>query len=630
VRRLATIILGSPLRTRVALFGLAGILAAALGFVLVKPLPAGHLIITWGYYYILAVFAAFVAFAVRVARSRRDAWVGWLRRPGWAGAAVAGGLAFAAWAEPFQHKILFDEFVIQGTAYELHAVKQVSTILRAYEINGTWVPIDPYLDKRPYFFPFLVSLVHDATGYRIANMFIVNFLFAGAFLALLYWLARQVAGRAPALLAVAAFASMPLFAQNATGSGMDLSNLTMLALAAALGILYLRVPSEERLCLLVYGALLLTESRYESGIFLFPVAFVVAAGWVRAGRVILPWPVVVAPLLLVPCAWHLKVISAEPVFWQLKDGQTSAFGWSNIASNLQGDLHYLFNTGPALANSWYVTVAGLAACAVLAVLEVRRRRAAGAAPVSAESLVLLAFGAGVLAHLAVLLVYWWARFDDLLASRFSLPLCTALVLALAVAVARLRQAGRPALRVALAGLAVWFLASGLPAMAYRAYTDENLIMQEILWEKAFVRTRPGPVLLFSNRSTIPFVLWKIPAIISAVGAERGEQIRYHLSQGTFREVLVLQSLKPSSAKGEYGVEPGDLMPASYHLETLAEKRFGTSIARISRIVSIDPLPAGAAKAAQGVPRATPLRLINAAQSDSEPAVAPATSSAESR
>src|SRR6202040_3065544 len=108
----------------------------------------------------------------------------------------------AVWSDSFKHKILFDEFVIQGTAYYMHITKQVSTILRAYNIAGTWLPIDPYLDKRPYFFPFLVSLLHDLTGYRIANMFALNVACAAALLGLLYWFAREIAGKAPAILAV--------------------------------------------------------------------------------------------------------------------------------------------------------------------------------------------------------------------------------------------------------------------------------------------------------------------------------------------------------------------------------------------------------------------------------------------
>lgn len=621
-------IAGSPGRLRLGLFALSGVLAVGVGFVAVAPIPAGHLIISWGYYYMLAVVSAFVFYALRLLSQRREVWKGWIRRPGLPGIAIGAGLLCAVWAEPFKHKILFDEYVIQGTAYEMHVTKQVSTILRTYEINGTWLSIDTFLDKRPYLFPFLVSLVHDLTGYRVANMFVVNLAFAGALLGLLYWLARQVAGRGPALLALALFATMPLFAQNATGAGMDLSNLAMLLLVASLAVLYLRAPSDDRLSVLVLGAVLLTESRYESGIFLFPVAFVVAAGWARAGRLILPWPALAAPLLLIPCAWHLRVLSAEPIFWQLQEGQTSAFGWSNIANNLRGDVHYFFNFGPSLANSWYLSIVGLAGAAWLAVQGVRRWRAP--APLSPAALVALAFGFGVLVHFGVLLLYWWARFDDLLASRFSLPLCVSFSILTAVLVRDLERLRLPALRVAAAGLGVWMLTGGLPAMALRTYTDENLVMQELDWEHELVATRPGPVLLISNRSTIPFILWHIPAVISAVGAQRGEQIRYHLAQGTFREVLVFQTLKPSSAKGEFGVEPGDAMPSNYHLQTLAERRFGSNIARVSRIVSIDPGPDDGKKPVHGPDRASPLRLISEIQSWSDPAVAPATSSAPSR
>jgi hypothetical protein len=625
VRRFTALVAGSPQRPRLLLFLLCGVLALAAGYLLVGPIAAGHLIIGWGYYYVLGVFSAFAFYALRVLRERRQVWAGWLRRPGWAGAALAGGLVFAVWSEPFKHKILFDEYVIQGTAYEMHVTKQVSTILRAYEINGTWLSIDTFLDKRPYFFPFLVSLLHDLTGYRTANLFAVNVACAGALLALLYWFSRQIAGAGPAVLAVALFATMPLFGQNATGAGMDLHNLTMVALVASLGVLYLRAPSDDRLTLLVLGAVLLAESRYESVIFVFPVAAIVASGWLRAGRIILPWPVVASPLLLVPYAWHSRVLASEPIFWQLQEGQTSAFGWSNIAKNLKGDLHFLFNAGPALADSWYLSAAGCCGLAWLGAVAWRRLRGGPRGALPAAPFVALAFGVGVAMHFCVLLMYWWARFDDILASRFALPMCLSFAVLAAALAGALRERGVPALRILAAGLGVWLLASGLPAMARRTYTDENLVMQELDWEHQLVASRPGPVLLVSNRSTIPFVLWHIPAIISAVGAQRGEQIRYHMGQGTFKEVLVVQTMRPTSPGGDYGVDPDDMMPAGYHMETVAEKRFGANLARLSRILSIDPQPEGAGRPDQGPSRPSPLRLISEIQSRSGPSVAPDTS-----
>jgi Dolichyl-phosphate-mannose-protein mannosyltransferase len=628
VRRFLALVAADPRRP--LLFGLCGVVALYVGCFAVTSITAGHMIISWGYYYILGVFSLFVFYALRLARSRAEVVRAWVRRPGVAGTAIVLGVLFAVWSDSFKHKILFDEFVIQGTAYTMHATKQVSTIIRAYNIAGTWVLIDPFLDKRPYFFPFLVSLVHDLTGYRLANIFAVNVALAWMLLALLYWFSLQVAGKGPAILAVALMATMPLFGQNATGAGMDLHNLAMIALVASLAVLYLRAPSDDRLSLLVLGSVLLTESRYESAIFMFPVALIVGAGWVRARRVILPWPVVIAPLLLVPCAWHSRVFAATPLFWQLQEGQTSPFGLANMLNNLEGDVAFLFNFGNELTNSWYLTLIGLAGLGWFLFLAWRRVRSRPRPQLPAADFVGIAFGAGVAGHFAVLLFYWWARFDDVMASRFALPLCLSFAILAAALVKGLQDRRIPALRLAAAGLAVWMATGGLPAMARRLYTDENLAMQEIDWEHQIIEARPGPILMISNKSTLPFILWHIESVISAVGAQKGEQIRYHMGQGTFKDVLVTQALRPTSKNGDFGVDPEDAMPTGYHLEVIAEKRFGARVDRVSRIVSIDPAPAGPKAPDQRPNAPSPLRSISRLHSPREPAVASFTSSELSR
>jgi hypothetical protein len=634
MRALAALFSGPGAARRGLLFALSGLLAVYAGFFAVTPVTGGHLIIAWGYYFILGVFALFVALAWGLAGERSEVWVGWLRRPGAAGLAILLGTAFAIWSDTYTHKILYDEFVIQGTAYQMHIMKQVSTILRAYTINGTWLSIDPYLDKRPYFFPFLVSLLHDLTGYRIENMFVMNGICAAALLGMLYWFARGIAGRKPAIFAVASMAMLPLFGQNATGAGMDLHNLTMIALVACLSVLFLRRPTDDRLSLLVLGTVLLTESRYESAVFIVPVAAVILMGWLAAGRAILPWPVILAPVLLVPCAWHSRFFAATPAFWQLKEGQTSAFGWANIRENLRGDTDFLFNAGPGLANSWFLSWAGVLGMAWLAWMGWRRLRAAGRPPLSAEARVALAFGGGVAAHFAVLLFYWWAKFNDLMAARFSLPVSLAFAVLAAAMVASLASRGLPALRLAWAGLGVWFLTSGLPALDLRFYTVANLGMQELRWERQYVRdlqSRQGPVLIVSNKSTIPFVLWHIPVVLNSVAALKGDDIRYHMGQDTFSEVIVSQAIRPITDDGQVGIDPADTLPPSFHLETIAERRFGGRWDRLSRVVSIDPSPEPPRKGEDQPPAApVPARSISWLQSRSEPSVAALTSSALSR
>lgn len=578
----------TPTVRQLLLLGLSGAAAFAIGFVLVSPQQAEPLITHGGYYFMLTVFSAFCFYAWRVGQARREVWVKWIRRPGLAGAVILAGALFTVWADPFKHKVLFDEYVLQGTAYHMHTTKEVGTIVRAYDLQGTWQPIDTFLDKRPYFFTFLVSLLHDLTGYRIANIFALNVALSPVFLALAYWIAHTLTGRRlPALVAVLLLATMPLLAQQVSGAGMELHNLTMIALEFALAVLWLRAPDRDRLSLLVLGAVLLAQSRYESVIYVVPVAALIVGGWLRAGHVILSWPAVIAPLLLTPYAWHKRIVDSTPLLWQLNEGQTSRFAFQYLPGNLAGAWRFFFNLSPKIANSCYLSLLGLAGlfCALFAAWRWARQpvRSAPGPAVAA----LLAFSAGILGNLALLMFYYWSHLDDVVASRFALPACFLLAIFAALLVAAGERRFPSAPRYALAGLGVWLLGWGVPALARRSYTDDNLVMQEVEWEHSVLETRPGPVLYMSNKSTIPFVLWRIPTVLNSIGRQRPEHIRFHMQEGTFKEVIVAQALRPTTAAGDKGIDPDDVMPPSFHLEPIIEKRFGGRWMRLSRLVSID-------------------------------------------
>ncbi|MSU66213.1 MAG: hypothetical protein EXS38_08970 [Opitutus sp.] len=596
IRDLFHLLRAVPDPRRLVLFAGGALASGLIGFVLVPPSLGKTLIAAWGYYFILGLFGLFGFYAWRVASSRREVWAPVLRRPGLVGLMIAVGAAFVIWSDPFRHKILFDEYVLQATALHMHTTKEIGTVIRAYEIAGSWVPIDTFLDKRPYFFPFLVSLVHDFTGYRLANMFFVNAALAPCFLALVYWLGRSVVGRAPALLAVGLLATMPLLGQQASGAGMELHNLTMLALVMALAVLYLRAPDDDRLSLLVLGTVLLAQCRYESVVFVGVTAVVVLAGWGRAQRVILTWPAVIAPLLLVPYAWQARFVDASPLLWQLAEGQTSRFGLTYLGGNLEGAWTFFFNRSTTIANSWYLSVLGTAGLVGMLVRTWRWARRTARGEIPAPLFVLAGYGVFIAFNLGVLMFYYWSRLDDVMASRFALPMCLLLALFAALFVHGLEQRRIPVTRWAAAGLVVWVLGWGVPAMARRTYTNMNLVMQEVEWEHEELMRRPGPLLFITNKSTIPFVLWHVPTIITGVGRQRAEQIKYHLREGTFRDVIIAQALRPTTAEGDMGVDPEDLMPPNYRLETLAEKRFGGRWARLSRLVTIDAAPRVAAAA----------------------------------
>lgn len=587
-------------RRALLLFALSAAGAIFAAFVAVTPAQVERLIIKGGYFYILAVFAAWVIYAWRLAQARREVCLGWIKRPGATGLCLAGATLFAVWTDDFAHKVLFDEYVVQGTAWHMHLTKEVGAPLRAFDFSGTWMVIDTFLDKRPYFFPFLVSLLHDLTGFRLANVYVLNVGVAFALLGATYWLVRSLtARRGPALLAVALLATLPLFGQNATGASMELLNLGMIAAVMVAAVLYLRGPTDDRLAFLVLGTVLLAQTRYESVLYVFPVALIIVTGWWRLGRILLPWPALVAPLLLVPYVWHDRFVTSRPVLWQLREGEVTRFAWQYLSGNLEGARQFFFATSPGQPNSLWLTLVGLAGLvwAVIAGLKRLRRGGEDSARPSPDVIVLLLFGLTVAANLGMLMFYYWSRLDEPIAARFALPACFMLAV-WAAGFARAGDArGWRATPIMAGGLAVWVLVFGATAYAHRFYTSQNMVMHELNWEIEEAAKRPRPTLLITSKATLPFLMEKIPAVNTVLARVRLPQIAWHLKQGTFREVIVTQVIRPMSARGDAIIDPEDEFPDSLHLEMIAEKRFGGRWIRISRVTGID-LPAPVTSPAQ--------------------------------
>lgn len=571
---------------RLALFGCAGIAAAFLGFIAFSVDDSRRILRFGGYYVILLTFALWLLALWRAYHSRADRTVLPRRELAAATGTIALFAVVALTHETFRSKILYDEYVLQSTAYNLHFFRDNSAIVRGYELGGVFLSIDSYVDKRPGFFPFMVSLVHDIAGYRPANAFALNAALFVLTLALVYWVGRQLNGWRGGLLAVALLGSLPLLAQNATGAGMELLNFCMLVLAMILGAAWLRQPDETRLSAFVLGTVLLVQSRYESAIYVLPAAVAIVWGWWRARRLVLSWPTILAPLLLVPVALQQKVVSHSPVMWELRANQTSRFSLDYLAGNLRDAWAFFMADGLVLANSRAVAIVGGVALLLVAGRLVAKRRTLLELPPLPASLLL--FGGGILAITTLMMFYYWAAFNDPMASRFALPMYLLLVLAIVVALA---WADRkvPASLVGLVAAAAFTLAVSSPKQASHFYS--HMGNDELAWEQRVVESRPpGTRLILSNKSTLPWMITATPAILLERARAVADRLAEHLHLPDFTEILVTQSMRPTSAEGQYQLVPEEALPDWFHLELIAERRFGTKLARVSRVVSID-LPA---------------------------------------
>lgn len=565
-----------------------GLAVAALvaGRWLIPPEPAMSLVAKGGYWMMLGTC---VLFGWTLWRLGRGAWSGW--RPGrgdYAAAALiaaCGGLWLAHERPGF--KILADEVLLLGTSMVMHKEREVSYPVRATDVQGPFHFTHKVVDKRPFFFPFLVSVVHDTTGYRGTNPFWVNSALGFLFLGLAYVIGWRVAGnRWAGVLVVLLFTGLPLMAQQAAGGGFELLNLVMIATVLLLGWRYASSPDEDALVALVLAGVLLAYSRYESVLFVLPVAALAVWGWVKAGRVILPWTAALSPLLLLPYLLQHRIFETNTGAWELasKPGSGAPFALGYVPDNLGHALGFFFDTSGYQPNSIYFAALGLVALPVFALLILRiLRKGQGATPTEWGVAVL---GVGLLAVGALLMMYFWGQFDHPVIRRLSLPVHLLMALAIVAVGARFLR-GALGWRLASAGAVLALLMQGLPSLTRQAYAWEYMPGIEMAWRQEFLRQHPQKDYLFIDRDSIFWIVNHVTATASSQAAARREGLAFHLRNHSFSAMYVFQRFKVDPDTGRLTLDPADDIGPGFELETVIEKRIATlHLARISRITAI--------------------------------------------
>lgn len=572
---------------RLWLLTLLGVLAFVTARWVLPTGAAFQLVVKGGYWVMLATVILFVRAIWRLYRHGQQQW-----RPDrthlWALLLV---LATAGlWQAHGQHgfKILSDEVLLLGTSMNLHYGREPTYPIRATDVQGPFQVLQSVLDKRPFFFPFVVGLVHDLTGYRPENPFYVNTGLSAVFLALVYLAARRIGGSPWAgALGVLLFAGLPLMAQQATGGGFDLLNLLMLAAVLMLALRWTEKPDAHAVEALCLAAVLLAQTRYESALMIVPVAVMVLWGWKRAGRVIMPWTLWLVPLLLMPCVLQNRRFGSDASLWELAGrggGASEPFALHYLPDNLGHALAFFFDTTGYQPNSVLFGAAGLIALPFFGIWITRVLRQDGNQ--RPDDMATAVCGLGLLGITALIMVYFWGQFDHPVIRRLSLPLHLCMAVAIIVVLGRwVRWSGKWQAACAVAVVAL--LVQGLPVMAKRAYEKEYTPGVEMAWRQEFIDHHPARDFLFIDQDSIFWITQRIPATPIKQAQQRREGLAYHLRNHSFSAMYVFQRYKVDDGTGALTLDPADDVGPGFGLEPVWEKRIATLlIGRISRITSI--------------------------------------------
>ena len=436
-------------------------------------------------------------------------------------------LVYIVTREPYEIKITSDEYVLMEVSQRLHRdnVGGYGTI--TFYVYGLTEAYGFLPDKRPIAFPFLLSVLHDFTGYRIENAFVLNTVFGFCLVFLTLGFAYGMAQRRGASLWQARLFSliptvllygMPLFVQNVNGAGFELQNLLFILVVTALGYGFVQQPRLGTWGLLLVGTLFLVYTRYESALFAMPVSALAVYRAAFHGDRWLLKPYLVFVVALYPVLWrHAYHLDDPSAYWQtMTTASESAFSLQFIPENLSYAVLYFFE--PSIHDSAGFLL-GVLAFPCLLLVGVRLIRTFSLKQVGAWFSLLM--GIVVVVNFVILMSYHWGQVEKLEVSRLTLPLLGVATFAMIWSLAHAFIEKRWMRRILIGAICLEWALLILPSQARRVATERNFHAEVDRWALEIIEDRndPNPYVIASR----PFA-WRMHNIPSSSPLEINDRL----------------------------------------------------------------------------------------------------------
>jgi len=480
-----------------------------------------------------------------------------------------------------------DELLLVSTSQNLHLNRSPLFIWKAYDIEGSFTVLRAYLDKRPIAFPVLLSILHDLTGYRVANAYILNATVGVLGLGLMGRLGFLIYRRIGAIIAMLALASLPLFHYYARGGGFDSFAIVLLLLVMILGYAWHRKADDWTFVAFVYAGTLLCLVRYESPIFALPIGLIILHKWWLDRDVRIPWVVMPVPLLLMLIPLQHHVFDLNRAFWQLDSiqGADSVFGARYFFDNFSRALSFFFDRTEEYPNSPVVTLLGLI-CSVLVVAK-GIPRIVDHLKTGESSSVLAVFWITLLGHFFLMMVYFFGQFDSGALFRFALPSYLFLILGIVFSLGVFKSHKYGVFLMGI--LFLGYLYYSIPTMAKSYYYWNATPGLKDRWTGTFMESRQGENYLVIDRNPLYWSVRGVQAISYADANVALDKLDWQLSHDFFDAIYVVGSYTFDEKTGNPFFE-GEAVPSPrIEIQLISKERLHPFFeVRVARVTGIQP------------------------------------------
>lgn len=525
-----------------------------------------------GYYFCVAVFAVLIWTSVQVFRGVESS--GFFRQR-WKGLIfVILAAVFVHLHKPHMMRVFNDEPAHQMVAKQFHEARSNSVPEVGYHLQGGLAYGERSLNYRMYFYPFVVSLVHDLTGFRVGNGLWVNAAFGLLLFLSVYLGGNKIYPRAGGLLAVLLVAGLPLIDESVTSYGYDTANLFFVSLFFLALSLYAERSDDARLNWLVATGLALAYSRNESLLYFLAAAAVVAYAFFRKRDAQLTWFAALSPVLLLPVLAARSIFRAVHVdlsvmFPHLESDQFFSFG--NIPVNFArvGDwLFELSTSTPSYPLLSLLGVIGLVALISSLLGDLVRKKSCQAQDGALVLFFVVVLGSFFFVTLAL---FWNPVAGE--AARFLLPLHLAFAYA---AVWLSTRSARPQVLasrlVIIASLGVFLMA--VPTKMRLAGGANTVFARYADWSLDWLEANDDQTTLYLSQLHTLFLLYEYPSMDLTRANQNFAKVAQLQAEDYYGRIVVFVIEKFDSQTGRW-MPPSPARPLSERFVTqpLAERRW---------------------------------------------------------